>query len=54
MVDEERRIEREKRAKRAKQPVYTAYDDDEFAEDGTVKKRSILSHYDAEVKVFPL
>lgn len=49
LADRDRRLEREKRLKRLKQPLYAAYDDDEFAEGvapGT--RRSILPQYDAE------
>ena len=54
MTDDQRRLEREKRAKRAKQPVYAGYDDAEF-EEGVVPgtRPSILSHYDKEKKVGP-
>ena len=54
MTDEQRRLEREKRAKRAKQPVYAGYDDAEF-EEGVVPgtRQTILSHYDKEKKVGP-
>ena len=54
MTDEQRRMEREKRAKRAKQPVYAGYDDAEF-EEGVVPgtRQTILSHYDKEKKTGP-
>ena len=54
MMDEERRAERERQAKRARQPVYSGYDDGEFNE-GRVpgEKPSILSHYDKEHKSGP-
>lgn len=47
ITEEEKRMEREKRLKRLKRPVYSAYDDDEFAE-GVIPgaKRTILSQYD--------
>ena len=38
--------------KRKTKGVYTAYDDDEFDEDGNPKQaKSILSHYDEEIEV---
>lgn len=54
LADKDRRLEREKRAKRLKQPIYAAYDDDEFAE-GVVpgSKQSILAQYDEEKKSGP-
>lgn len=54
LADEERRLEREKIKKRAKQPVYAGYDDAEFAPGvlpGT--RTSILSQYDIEKKSGP-
>lgn len=49
MTEEEKRQQKEKMKKRARQPVYAGYDDDEFDESGNPKsKRSILSHYDRE------
>ena len=48
MSDRDRLREREQRAKRAKQGMYTAYDDEEFVEGVPGKKRSILSQYDEE------
>mmetsp|Transcript_20069 Transcript_20069/g.19362 ORF Transcript_20069/g.19362 Transcript_20069/m.19362 type:complete len:899 (+) Transcript_20069:153-2849(+) len=54
MTDNDRRLEREKRAKRLKQPVYQAYDDAEFAEGGGPgTKQSILSQYDQDKKSAP-
>jgi U4/U6.U5 tri-snRNP-associated protein 1 len=54
MTDNDRRLEREKRAKRLKQPVYMAYDDAEFAEGGGPgTKQSILSQYDQDKKSAP-
>lgn len=48
MSDRDRLREREQRAKRARQGMYTAYDDEEFADGMPGKKRSILSQYDEE------
>ena len=54
LSDEMKRIEREKRAKRARQPVYSGYDDEEFLLTAAPGSRpSILSHYDKEVKAGP-
>ena len=54
LADEARRQEREKVRKRARQPVYTGYDDAEF-EDGAIpgKRPNILSHYDEVKKTGP-
>jgi U4/U6.U5 tri-snRNP-associated protein 1 len=52
--EEMKRQELERRKKRARQPIYGGYDDEEFA-DGAMPgaKRSILSHYDKEEKSGP-
>ena len=44
----DRRVAREKAAKRARQPVYSGYDDEEFVEPGKERKAKILSQYDQE------
>jgi U4/U6.U5 tri-snRNP-associated protein 1 len=51
LAENDRRIDREKREKRNKQPLYKAYDDDEFIDGGS--KKSLLSQYDAEKKEGP-
>lgn len=51
LAENDRRLDREKREKRNKQPLYKAYDDDEFLDGGS--KKSYLSHYDAEKKEGP-
>ena len=54
MMDEEKRAQRERQAKRAKQPVYSGYDDAEFVEGmAPGAKPSILSHYDKEQNLGP-
>jgi U4/U6.U5 tri-snRNP-associated protein 1 len=54
MTEEERRKLNEKIKKRAKMPVYSGYDDAEFAEGATPGSRpSILSHYDKEATLRP-
>ena len=54
MMDEEKRVERERQAKRARQPVYSGYDDAEFSEERAPgMKPSILSHYDKAQKSAP-
>lgn len=50
-AEDDRRQDREKRKKRLRQPVYSAYDDEEFGTNG--KKRNILSQYDEEEKSGP-
>ena len=52
LSEKDRRIDREKRQKKLKQPVYSAYDDAEFDDDGN-RKKSVLSQYDQEQKVGP-
>ena len=52
LSEKDRRIDREKRQKKLKQPIYSAYDDAEFDEDGN-RKKSVLSQYDQEQKVGP-
>ena len=54
MMEEEKRVERERQAKRARQPVYSGYDDAEFGEGRAPGERpSILSHYDREQRSGP-
>ena len=60
LTENQKRIDREKQLKRLKQPIYTAYDDNEFAEinsnninGGKGTKKTILSQYDKEVKSGP-
>eukprot|EP00602_Paraphysomonas_sp_CaronLab_P008497 CAMPEP_0185027142 /NCGR_PEP_ID=MMETSP1103-20130426/11931_1 /TAXON_ID=36769 /ORGANISM="Paraphysomonas bandaiensis, Strain Caron Lab Isolate" /LENGTH=816 /DNA_ID=CAMNT_0027561011 /DNA_START=222 /DNA_END=2672 /DNA_ORIENTATION=+ len=54
LAEKERRAEREKQIKRARQPVYAGYDDAEF-EEGVVPgtRPSILPQYDKEKKAGP-
>ena len=54
MTEEEKRLDREKKKKRLRQPIYSGYDDAEF-EEGTAsgKKPNILSQYDKEKKRGP-
>ena len=70
LAENDKRNDRIKQLKRLKQPIYTAYDDNEFSESGymntnnnldesngqhiTKKRRSILSQYDADEKVMLL
>lgn len=53
LTEEDKRLDREKRAKRAARPVYSGLDDDEFDELQFGEKKSILSHYDKEKKRGP-
>lgn len=54
MTEEERRKMNEKIKKRAKMPVYSGYDDAEFAEGAAPGSRpSILAHYDKEATLRP-
>lgn len=54
MTETEKKADADKRAKRARQPVYSGIDDDEFEEGMQPgSKRSILSHYDPEKKRGP-
>ena len=50
IAENERRIDAEKRGKRARQSVYSGYDDEEFEGGSSVvgKKQGILSQYDEE------
>lgn len=52
LSEKDRRLARQERAKRAVLPVYTGYDDDEFIEMGSSRKRKsgpkLLAHYDEE------
>ncbi|ETP42896.1 hypothetical protein F442_10227 [Phytophthora nicotianae P10297] len=52
LSEKDRRLAQQVRAKRAALPVYTGYDDDEFIEMGSSKKRKsgpkLLAHYDEE------
>jgi U4/U6.U5 tri-snRNP-associated protein 1 len=56
MLEEEQRLAREKRAKRAKQPVYSGFDDDEFESINGgpgARQSTILAHYDKEAASGP-
>lgn len=54
MTAEEKRLDREKKLKRSRQPVYAGYDDAEFEEGVAPGVRpNILSQYDEEVKRKP-
>jgi U4/U6.U5 tri-snRNP-associated protein 1 len=51
IADRDRRLDREQRQKRLRQPVYAGYDDHEFAEGGPSKV--LLAQYDADKKRGP-
>ena len=53
LIEEDKRMDRDKRAKRAARPVYSGLDDEEFDDMQFGQKKSILSHYDEEQKRGP-